>query len=222
MLIRLDDEIVDFTDIDKEDGYINSGLEGDVFYYKGMALKIYHDLSYGKERLDEESCRKLQEIQTNHFLLPRKMVYDENNRFIGYCTLYIPPKPIKRIYNLSVDEFREKIKPLDDEMHYLASRKVKVSDLMMCNFIYNSGFYFIDPGEYRLLRDKPSEEIYVEGLSNLSKFVVWDILARSSSLTISQKQRLLAMYNEAGSYMPIIEEGKSSETIKEFVKRITS
>jgi len=73
---RLDSKNINLKGLKK----IGTGKNGDVYKYKGQALKIFKSDS---EHLNEETARILTSIHTDRILLPKNLLY-YNNTFKGY------------------------------------------------------------------------------------------------------------------------------------------
>ena len=111
MRIFIDNKLIEINNLD--DLYIGEGKEGIVYHYDDKeenidyALKIYREFS-GKDRLDLSTAKGLSVLDTKRILLPRKLVYDENKKFIGYVTEFVDDYSIDSIsYSFIEDLVKE-------------------------------------------------------------------------------------------------------------------
>lgn len=101
--------IGDTKDVFTPKVFLGSGCEGKVYYNEDTneAVKIQYNEINKITSLSEESALRLCNIPTNYILLPRRLVYDENGKYLGYTTTYIPKN--KEIEELDVQNDTLKI-----------------------------------------------------------------------------------------------------------------
>ena len=107
-LIELSDEELDFR-------YIDEGLEAKVYDYGDEVLKIYKDYC-PKRRLSEEDAFRLSALDTNRVLLPRKMIYDDKGKFVGYTTERIFGVFKRNLLKKNIDDFVGEIDLINEDL----------------------------------------------------------------------------------------------------------
>ena len=142
MKIRLGKKIFEFNDIQLDKMYIDEGMEGTIYRLGEDALKIYSKYP-AKDRLNEEEALKLSKIVTERFLLPKKLIYDEDNNFIGYSTKFIEDYDFKNVRYLPMNEFCSELDILYNELKSLNDNLVDVEDYSLYNAIYNGEIYIV-------------------------------------------------------------------------------
>lgn len=173
--------IGDTKDVFTPKVFLGSGCEGKVYYNEDTneAVKIQYNEINKITSLSEESALRLCNIPTNYILLPRRLVYDENGKYLGYTTTYIPKN--KEIEELDVQKYT--LKTLTAILIRLYKDAYEVSKYGLCindvfsdgNYIFNGSYYLIDPGLY-YFSDKDKEEILKENISKINTFINYTIL----------------------------------------------
>ncbi len=224
MKLVMDDMKLSFSKDDWLDLSIGSGDEGEVFHYDDYALKVYHPDSY-KMRLSEDDCLKMKEIPTECVLLPRGLLYDTKHNFIGYYTDYIHSWVTCDLLSLRMRDFIDRLDKVYGDLYILADHSVSVCDFHLFNFIYSNDFYFIDPGSYQIEEDRSKSLILSGNQEELKNFVVEDIFSTLNyGMKYKKKRQLLKDHFEGIEFLPDIlaEESHENESVKTYVKRITS
>lgn len=221
MKIIVSNRLLEFSDEELDSMYIDRGQEGSVYHFEDEAYKIYHTMCL-KTRLDEESCLKLKEIPTTNVLMPKELIYNTSNQFIGYSTSFIVPESYVKIWRLKVKEFIHKIDRVYDDLRILSERHVSVADLNLDNFIYHDGFYFIDPGSYAIEPEIVStSKVLLDNWEEFRRFIVDELF--TSYMNSKKKDKII--YKFLGEeYLPdmLVGDYYESETVKQYLKRITS
>ena len=173
--------IGDTRDVFTPKVFLGSGCEGKVYYNEDTneAVKIQYNEINKITSLSEESALRLCNIPTNYILLPRRLVYDENGKYLGYTTTYIPKS--KEIEELDVQKYT--LKTLTAILIRLYKDAYEVSKYGLCindvlsegNYIFNGSYYLIDPGLY-YFSEKDKEEILKENISKINTFINYTIL----------------------------------------------
>ncbi len=225
MIYYLDNEKVQIN-LDKLK-LLGSGAEGIVYKYKDQAFKICKNSGIKKKE-----CIVLKELNTKRILLPRKIIYNQNNRFKGYTTDYCKRKG--NIEFTKKEKFIYELNKLIEEINYLSENKVYLCDWNYGNFIYDGKFRLVDPGQYLIGRRSSDEKKIYEGnyktlchfiamrlfynlvISNTEKIndlsfekEITDLLF---DLLIKSREDIIKFYSD---------EIKENETICEYAKRIT-
>lgn len=151
--------------------YINEGLEGAVYNFRGNALKLYHNYKFidnedKKIRLDLKTCRHLSALKPQRFYLPKQIYLTKKRNLGGYeCDLV---EGLENIYEAKCDHFLNECSIIKNDIFYLSDNYVEIDDLCLENFIYNGKMNFIDPGSYVVHFDMLEKGIYpanIEGIN---------------------------------------------------------
>lgn len=224
MRLYIDNKMVEINNLD--DLYVGEGKEGIVYHYADKednadyALKIYREFS-GKDRLDLSTAKGLSEIDTKRILLPKKLVYDKNKKFIGYVTEFINDYSIDSIGYSFADDLVTEIDYIYDDIDILSMHKVSVEDMILMNMLYDGRIILNDPGSYsfvmgnsRFLRD---ENIY------LANEFVKSLICRVVKLNKREKKNLDKLFEFTDEkFSDLIKSDiREDESVKTFFKRIT-
>lgn len=166
MELFLDNEKVNFSDIELRERYINEGSEGTLYQYGKEAIKVYKDDFYMK-RLNEVEAKKLSKIPTKRILLPKRMVYNSDKEFIGYTTPFKIEYYKELLYKLSMKKYIEELELLNEDVMTLSYAGVLLEDLHQDNFMMSDGIYLCDPGLYRFTKRDP-EDIYRDNVIEIN------------------------------------------------------
>jgi len=222
MRLYINEEKIDIDNLD--DLYIGEGKEGIVYHYgdseNDYALKIYKEFS-DKDRLDCKSAKGLSLIETKRLLLPKKIVYDENKKFIGYVTEYVEDYSIDNIAYLDVKELIDEIDIIYSDVDILSKNDVSIEDMILLNMLYDGRIILNDPGSYRFVR---GDSRYLKNTNNIiANEFLNSLICRVVKLTKKEKKNLEKYFE--------ISEGRISElmrcdvcdreSVKTFFKRIT-
>lgn len=220
----MDGRKLTFTPDDLEDMYLDHGEEGMVYYFEDYALKIYHE-KCGKVRLDEKTCLKMIPIKTYSILLPRGVIRDLRQKFIGYYTDYIPAHHgMKDILSLRMGDFTEKVNDVYTDLDTLAKNSISVYDFHPKNFVYDTDFFFLDPGSYQTETLLTYPQILKENQEVLSEFITDEMFAKQVFGNSKKKLRIIRDHFSPTFYLPEMFEAEASkdETVKQYVKRIAA
>lgn len=157
--------------------YLGDGSEGRVFLDKNNheAIKIFWDYENFKAPITLEAAIKMTKLKSNHILLPRHIIYDENNNFLGYTTSYIKTFPFlkENILSYYPTYFLVKIiNSLYEEIKYLSENKLTLNDILNNseNYLFNGQFYLVDPGYHRF-KDWPYEKVLHYNMRKINIFL---------------------------------------------------
>ena len=211
---------IEFSEQELDEMYFNEGEEGIIYQYGEYAYKIYKRYCR-KYRLTEEDCEKMIEIPTKNVLLPRGMIYDKNHQFIGYYTNFIERQPIPKILSLSLKDFVMKVGEVTDDLSLLAKNEILVEDMILQNFCYEDGFYFVDPGSYTFLDS--FSKIILESFNReeFIKFLVKEIFARSLKISRPEERKLEKYFLELTDMSEILISEDENQSVKKYLKRKT-
>ncbi len=190
MQLIINNKIYSFTDEELNYRYIDEGEEATIYYCNKKALKIYKNYCKGI-RLSEKDALYLQKINTERFLLPRDIIYDINNNFIGYTTSYIMGYSKENIKKLKLDFLKKELLILKKDIEELSKHNISIFDIENYNFILGDGIYLIDPGSYRI-EDYNTLEY---NLRYLRSFIINEILLLSRRLTIRERDLINKNFN---------------------------
>ena len=142
---------------------IASGEKGDVYKYKGEAIKLFNPDE--QPPMTEEVAEYLTKIQTSRILLPRKLVFYQD-AFRGYTLRLVQKKGNSRkLIALPGEDLVENIETIERDIRTLSDRKVLLNGITPDNVLFNGRLYLTDPAHYKLL------ELYgTEDLERLNKY----------------------------------------------------
>ncbi len=219
MRIRLGKKLFEFSDIQLDKMYIDEGMEGTIYRLGEDALKIYSKYP-AKDRLNEEEALRLSKIGTERFLLPKKLIYDEDNTFIGYSTKFIEDYDFKNVRYLSMNELCSELDILYNELKSLNDNLVDVEDYSLYNAIYNGEIYIVDPGSYRFVKDEGY--LHKDNKYKLNEFIIWYLLPYITDLSRPKKKQFRKNVDITEDIVDFMRyESLDNESVNDFVKRIT-
>ena len=215
MKIFIDDKEYSYDSEDLYDLCIGEGTEGFVYKIKNSAVKIYHKYSR-KERLDEDTCKYLTNIDTRRILLPRKLVYNENNEFIGYTTEYHYPYSLDNIKRLKISKLKHDLEQLKEDIILLSKYNVSIEDFFIENVLLEDGLYFVDPGSYKI--EKNDKYLCQENLRKMNDFIINYVITKGSR--ISKKK--IKSIKEKFQYDDFISDSlpNSNESTQNYIKKL--
>lgn len=154
MIYFCDGERIDITDGSFKLLNKYETLEGMSYEKNGLVYKIYYDdEEYFKEigdTISEEECKILTTIETEHFFLPKGIIYDENGKYAGCKSIFIPPLAIgtKRIVERPIEDFFDNLEEIKNDLKILAQNGVLIFDVGTNNMIDNGRINIFDAGSY--------------------------------------------------------------------------
>lgn len=181
----------------KFDYYISEGEEGTVSRYGNEAIKIYwkNIEQSSHPYLSLEDCVNMSELKSDHILLPRRIVYNSNDEFVGYSTKHINgffgdreftlnfDMERYKINNMSVFSLVHKMNKIYREAQYLSNMGIVLSDIdVNANYIFNGQFWLIDPGCYKF-SSLPKEEILETNIDRVNELFIDKVLCPSDEET---------------------------------------
>ena len=142
---------------------IATGEKGDVYKYKGEAIKLFNPDE--QTPMTEEVADYLTKIQTSRILLPRKLVFYQD-AFRGYTLRLVQKKGNNRkLIALPGEDLVENVETIERDIRTLSDRKVLLNGITPDNVLFNGRLYLTDPAHYKLL------ELYgTEDLERLNKY----------------------------------------------------
>ena len=219
---RLDDKDIKLTG--KQLTKVGTGVNGDVYRYRNMALKIFK-----KDKdtpIDKETAEYLSNISTDRILLPINLLF-YNNTFKGYTYKLVSKKGMgNRMIMLPKTDLVQDIRILERDVKTLSNKQVLLSGVEPSNTIFNSNLYLTDPTGYRVLDGCDSQE-----LEKLNKYQLHLLLIslitselRKNNFTTRDERsikEILQMKDiDDNSSDFIADVIGNNDTIKQFVKKI--
>lgn len=155
MAYRLDGKDIDITG--KRLTKIGTGVTGDVYKYKNVALKIFKKDK--KPPIDYGTAKFLTTIQTERILLPRNLLF-YNDVFSGYTYKLVSKKGSgNRLIMLPREELVEDVRAIEKDTRTLSSKKVLLNGIEPSNCIFNGTLYVSDPKDYSILETFSTREL---------------------------------------------------------------
>ena len=113
---------------------IASGEKGDVYRYKGEAIKIFNP--YEEKPMTQETAQALTTIQTSRILLPRRLVFYDD-AFCGYTLRLVHKKGnSKRIITMPGDNLIQNTEVIEEDIKKLSDKKVLLNGITHIDFYY--------------------------------------------------------------------------------------
>ncbi len=189
MVFFIGDEKINISKIELMHRYINEGSEGTLYQIGKEAVKIYNKEYYGK-RLNEDEAKKLSKIDTKRVLLPKRLVYNENKKFIGYTSDFKMEYYKDALGRLTMEKFLEELNHIRYDFKILSENGIIVEDLHQNNVIMSDGIYICDPGMYKIDNKENYEKIYRNNIAELNFLFTVILLESYFGLTKKQSNAL--------------------------------
>ena len=142
---------------------IATGEKGDVYKYKGEAIKLFNPDE--ELPMTQDVAEYLTKIQTSRILLPRKLVFYQD-AFRGYTLRLVQKKGNSRkLITLPGEALVENIETIENDIRTLSDKKVLLNGITPDNVLFNGRLYLTDPAHYKLL-----ELFGTEDLERLNKY----------------------------------------------------
>lgn len=202
---------------------IATGKTGDVYKYKDSALKVFKDKT---APIEESAAKYLTTISTDRILLPRKLLF-YNNNLKGYTLKQVDKRGSgKRIITLPKDELVSEVSINERDAETLSRKSVLLNGVSPENTIFNGELYLTDPSQYSILELFSTEE-----LERLNKFqlhlLITELITselRKSNFTkseIAKAKELLNTRDESEDSSEFFKDIiPDNDSIKQFVKRL--
>ena len=215
MKIFIDNKEYSYNSEDLYDLCIGEGTEGFVYKINNSAVKIYHKYSR-KERLDENTCILLSKINTKRILLPRKLVYNVNNKFIGYTTDFHQKYSLENIKRMKLKSLKNELELIKKDIEILSKNDISLDDLFIDNIILSDGLYFIDPGSFWI--NKNNKNLNYDNKDKMNNFIINNILVRAGDIPKKKYQILKQRLN----YDEFIDEAlpNSKDSTHSYLKKL--
>ena len=157
--------------------YMGEGIEGIVYSYKDIAVKIKHENIVG---LNYKNAIKIRDVETKRILVPQSLIYNNTikskENYIGYTTQLIISKPKNNILYVKSEVLYNEIQILLNNIENLSKNQIIIYDLDNNeNFIFNDKLYFVDPGCYEYLDYLSYNEIRKENVKELGNALLSNV-----------------------------------------------
>ena len=220
---RLENKEIDL--FNRRTSKISTSKSGDIYKYRGQAIKVYPNNIDFNEVLDENTARYLTGITTDRILLPRKLLF-YNRNFVGYSLKLVDKKGSNgRIINAPVNDVIFNIELLEEDIDLLSSKGILLNGITPNNVIYNGDIYLTDPSRYAVMDGGDTR--YLNRLNQyqlhllISELIVSDIRKDNfRNSTVSNMRELFSLKDDnerCGEFFEELFEGNKS--IKQFVKK---
>lgn len=202
MKLYVGDELVNFSDKELEERYINEGKEGKVYVYKNLAIKIYSDYFKYRKMLNEEDILKMKKIKTNRILLPKELILNEKKELVGYATDFKVEALKTRIGLLNMKEFLEETKMIKEDIYNLSENNIRFEDLNKGSLLMTQSNIFItDPGAFEFSKSIDTEPIIKYNINQINYFFIHMVLCEYLKLTKKEQEELKKEYKSNDEYL---------------------
>ena len=215
MIFYIEDKEYCFDNDTLNDLYLSEGKEGTVYKYKNLAIKIYHEHSK-KDRLDENTCELLKSINTKRILLPRKLVYNKDKKFIGYTTDYHQKYSLDNLKRMKIKSLKEELQLIKKDIELLSKNNITIDDLYIDNIILSDGLYFIDPGSFWI--SKNNRYLSYDNKNKMNNFIINNIFTKAGDIPKKKYQIL----NRRLNYDEFVDEAlpNSKDSTHSYLKKL--
>lgn len=166
---------------------IGYGTNGNVYRIRKDAIKIFPKGNVPNDLIDLETCRRLCDISTNSILLPKKIVY-YNDNFSGYSLKLIKKTHNKSILNMNNVELIDSIKLLEEDITLLSKKGVLLDGITPSNVIISDKLYLTDPSKYSFIDNEFCDGLYTLNSYQLHLLISKIILSSLKKNDISSSE----------------------------------
>lgn len=211
--------------------YIGQGGEAKVYRKKNLAYKYYRILNFD-ERLSWDDVQLLKEISTKRILLPQDTLYTVFGKFKGYTTQYVQDLGLVHFMQLPTKVILDEFNLLQEDNRTLSEKKIVISDLMsrdyrVCNYSFNQGVYFVDPGKFYQDERLTAEEVRFINQCEMDDFLYFRVFSRYANEEIGKDiynyDNLWQLKKDAKdvgeSFMDFISRDIKENNLESYIKR---
>lgn len=182
--LYLNNELINL-DLDKMK-IIGEGKEGIVYKYNNECIKIFNSKRNNGELLDinEEKFIFFTKLETNNIILPRKLLYNRQNKIEGYIMPYIESDfDLNNIRSKNINEIISELKQLKKDIDLLNENDILINDLKYSHLLYNNGFYLIDSSLYSKYQydNVLNYDAYMKNITSINDFLIDVLLIKKSN-----------------------------------------
>lgn len=182
--LYLNNELINL-DLDKMK-IIGEGKEGIVYKYNNECIKIFNSKRNNGELLDinEEKFIFFTKLETNNIILPRKLLYNRQNKIEGYIMPYIESDfDLNNIRSKNINEIISELKQLKKDIELLNENDILINDLKYSHLLYNNGFYLIDSSLYSKYQydNVLNYDAYMKNMTSINDFLIDVLLIKKSN-----------------------------------------
>lgn len=150
------------------------GTTSDVYLINDKAYKLYR-LPFLSEPINKKTIQVMKTIKTKRIILPENAILNKKRIIIGTISPYIADLGRDNLLSLSKRQFISEIKFLQEDCISLGEESIGVRDLILSNFVFNNGIYFIDVGKFNILDNDPNIVIS-ENIERFNTFFIHSFL----------------------------------------------
>lgn len=182
--LYLNNELINL-DLDKMK-IIGEGKEGIVYKYNNECIKIFNSKRNNGELLDinEEKFIFFTKLETNNIILPRKLLYNRQNKIEGYIMPYIESDfNLSNIRSKNINEIIVELNELKKDIELLNENDILINDLKYSHLLYNAGFYLIDSSLYSKYQydNILNYDAYIKNITSINDFLIDVLLIKKSN-----------------------------------------
>lgn len=152
---------------------IGSGVNGNVYRYKNLAIKIFTNGEITEGLIDSKTCRDLCNISTDSILLPKNLVFYKEKIFSGYTLQLVNTIRTHSIVKWDKKCFIDSIESLEEDVLRLSNKGVLLDGILPENVIISDRLYLIDPSKYSFV-----DKQYCHGLYDLNNYQIHLLLSK--------------------------------------------
>lgn len=156
------------TNYIKEENKIGTGKEVSVYKYEDKVIKLFHKERLSNlERISDEGLTKLLTLNLQVFNKPLQLIYDENNKIVGYTEKYLEEEGI------NLEWFNYDL--IKEDLQLLSDNGFTLNDIFY-NYIFSGGgVYFTDLTSYQYMNTSNEflkQQIYKKNVALMNQFLV--------------------------------------------------
>lgn len=203
---------------------LGNNTNGHTYKFQDMALKMFDHPETNQELL--EAAKYLKNIPTDRILLPKQILY-YNNEYSGYTRKLIPKKGLgKRIITQPVQEFIRDVELIENDAELLSGKSILLDGISPHNTHFNGNLYLTDPTKYSILDLYSTYELEKLNKYQLhllfTELIILDLKRCGyNNSQIAEIKELLYSKEDSKDSSEFFEDlFEDKETIKQFVKKM--
>lgn len=139
---------------------LGSGKEVNAYRYNNKVIKILKNKKINDDINMEKSHLVLTDINTNQIILPNKLFYDKNDKYVANESRYIK-KEKKSLLEYSLEEIIFNLEILENDIEEISKKFIRIRDLDISNCVLGDNIYIVDFGFFRLDLEELNSNDYI-------------------------------------------------------------
>lgn len=208
---------------------ISSDSLSDVYEInRGIALRVYKNNIDKSLVLSESDCEYLSGLRSDRILLPKKILY-KNNNYAGYSYRLLKNSHKKeKIIGTDMEDFISDIEMLEEDIDFLSKKGVMLDGIIPKNVTFNEGLYITDASQFKVV---DVNELNYRELRKLNDYQIQLLLESMITSELRKEKVINSKINDLITLMEdredTIKQSKYyeklfnySDNIRQFVKKL--